>query len=108
ITTDIKGNIKYANKSLKTIFGYSLGELTGKPLPILMPKINRENYLKELKKFNKSGEHRLIGKKVTTTGLKKDGTEFPFEMSLAAWKSGNKTYFTSIIRDITERKKAEN
>lgn len=108
ITTDIKGNIKYANKSLKTIFGYSLGELTGKPLPILMPKINRENYLKELKKFNKSGEHRLIGKKVTTIGLKKDGTEFPFEMSLAAWKSENKTYFTSIIRDITERKKAEN
>jgi PAS domain S-box len=53
------------------------------------------------------GEHRLIGKTVVTTGIKRNGTEFPFEMSLSSWKSGQKIFFTSIIRDLTEKKKAE-
>ena len=107
VTTDAKGNIMFFNNSLTNIFGYTKEEITGKSLTILMPERFRNNYLEELEKFKKSGEHKLIGKTVATNGLKKDGTEFPFEMSLAAWKSGEKTYFTSIIRDIYERKKAE-
>ena len=106
-TTDAKGNIMFFNNSLTTIFGYTKKEIIGKPLTILMPERFRKNYLNELGKFEKSGEHRLIGRTVATTGLKKDGNEFPFEMSLASWKSRGKTYFTSIIRDITERKLAE-
>jgi two-component sensor histidine kinase len=48
-----------------------------------------------------------MGKTVTTTGLMKNKNEFPFEMSLSAWQSDGKTYFTSIIRDLTERQKAD-
>ncbi len=107
VTTDAKGNIMFFNNSLTTIFGYTKEEIIGKSLTILMPERFRIDYLKELEKFEKSGEHRLIGRIVATTGLKKDGSEFPFEMSLAAWKSRGKKYFTSIIRDITERKLAE-
>ncbi|MDO5836257.1 MAG: PAS domain S-box protein [Methanobacterium sp.] len=107
VTTDVHGVIKFFNNSLTTIFGYSHHELTGKPLTILMPPRFRITYIKELKRFQESGEHRLIGKTVMTTGLKRDGTEFPFEMSLSSWKSGEKIFFTSIIRDLTEKKKAE-
>jgi PAS domain S-box-containing protein len=108
VTTDANGNIIFFNNSLTKIFGYTKEELTRKPLTLLMPERFKKNYLNELEKFKKSGQHRLMGKTVTTTGLKKDKNEFPFEMSLSAWKSEGKTYFTSIIRDLTERKKAEN
>jgi len=107
VTTDVNGLIRFFNHSLTSIFGYSTEELTGKSLTILMPQRLRNTYIKELKRFKKNGEHRLIGKTVVTTGIKRDGTEFPFEMSLSSWKSGQKTFFTSIIRDLTEKKKAE-
>ncbi len=107
VTTDVNGVIKFFNDSLMTIFGYSKEELTGQPLTTLMPQRLKSAYLNELKRFKNSGEHRLIGKTVATTGLRKDGTEFPFEMSLSSWESGDKTFFTSMIRDLTDKKKAE-
>lgn len=107
VTTDVHGNVIYFNNSLNDIFGYSSDELKGKPLTLLMPDRNQEIYIKELEKFKSSGEHRLIGKVVRTTGLKKDGTEFPFEMSLSSWDSNENVYLTSIIRDLTERRKME-
>lgn len=107
ITTDMNGTILFYNKSLGTIFGYSKNEIVGKKLTILMPERYRKNYINELKGFKLSGEHQRVGKTLKTIGLKKDGTEFPFEMSLSAWKSGKKSFFTSIIRDINEREKAE-
>jgi len=107
VTTDANGKIIFFNDSLTKIFGYTKEEIKGKPLTILMPERFRKHYLEDLQKFKESGEHRMIGKTASTTGLRKDGIEFPFEMSLATWKSGKKTYFTSIIRDITRQKIAE-
>ena len=107
VTTDENGKIIFFNHSLTKIFGYTKEDLTGKPLTILMPIRYHKNYLISLQKFKESGKHRIIGKTVTTIGLKKDKSEFPFEMSLSAWKSEQKIYFTSIIRDLSERQKAE-
>lgn len=107
VTTDSDGNIIFFNDSLIKIFGYSRNELNGKSLTLFMPKRFKQKYLKELQSFKKSGKHKLIGKTVNTIGLKKDKTEFPFEMSLSAWQSEGRTYFTSILRDLTERKEAE-
>jgi PAS domain S-box-containing protein len=107
VTTDDNGNILYFNKIIKTLFGYSTEELAGKNLTILMPEKFKDKYLNELKKYKTIGQHKLVGKTVQTEGLRKDGTTFPFEMSLATWKSDKTTYFTAIIRDMTERKKAE-
>ena len=107
VTTDDNGNILYFNKIIKTLFGYSTEELAGKNLTILMPEKFKESYLNGLEEYKTSGKHKLVGKTVQTEGLRKDGTTFPFEMSLATWKSDQTTYFTAIIRDMTERKKAE-
>lgn len=107
VTTDVNGEIIFFNNSLNHIFGYTGEDLKGKPLTLLMPERNQEIYIKELEKFKSSGEHRLIGKVVSTTGLKKDRTEFPFEMSLSSWESNENIYLTSIIRDLTERRKME-
>ena len=108
ITTDMNGMILFVNDSLGTIFGYSREEIIGKNLTVLMPNRFKKDYLSELERFKVSGKHRLVGKTLKTLGLRKDGTEFPFEMSLSAWKTGEKSYFTSIIRDITERRQMEN
>jgi PAS domain S-box-containing protein len=107
VTTDHNGNILFFNKIFKKLFGYSADELSGKSLTILMPDKFRKGYLNKLENYEVSGKHSLLGKTVQTTGLRKDETTFPFEMSLSAWESDNTTYFSAIIRDITERKKAE-
>ncbi|OPY24263.1 MAG: sensory histidine kinase AtoS [Methanobacterium sp. PtaU1.Bin242] len=107
VTTDANGKVLFCNDSLGTIFGYSHDEIIGSNLTVLMPSRFREEYIKGLETFKFSGEHRRVGKTLKTRGLRKDGTEFPFEMSLSAWKSGGYNFFTSIIRDITEREKAD-
>lgn len=103
ITTDSHGKILYFNKSLEKMFGYSREELKNSELTILMPERYRKNFMADLTKFRSTGEHRLAGRTIETIGRKKDGSEFPFEMSLSKWEIENHVYFTSIIRDITER-----
>ena len=72
-----------------------------------MPDRFKKDYIKALDEFRVSGEYLHMGKTLKTIGLKKDGAEFPFEMSLSAWKTGQKHYFTSIIRDITKHQNME-
>lgn len=107
VTTDDNGKILFFNKMLETIFGYSTNELTGENLTILMPEQYRESYIEDMEEYKRTGVHKLLGKTVLTTGLRKDGTTFPFEMSLSAWKAEDTTYFSAIIRDVSERKQAE-
>ncbi|EKQ50691.1 MAG: PAS domain S-box [Methanobacterium sp. Maddingley MBC34] len=107
ITTDATGRILYFNKSLLEMFGYSEDELKNRELTILMPQRYRENFMKGIRKYQSTGEHSLAGRTLETIGLNKEGHEFPFEMSLTKWEIEEKIYFTSIIRDITERKKSE-
>jgi PAS domain S-box-containing protein len=105
ITTDAHGKILYFNNSLLKMFGYTKDELQNSKLTKLMPERYRKNFIETLKKFRSTGEHNLVGRFIETTGLKSDGKEFFFEMSLTKWETDEKIYFTSIIRDITERKK---
>lgn len=107
VTTDTNGNMVLFNSSFENIFGYTKEELFNQSLTILMPERNRSDFIKLVENFRKTGEHVLAGKVLETIGLRKDGTEFPFEMSLATWEADGGIYSTSIIRDITERKKAE-
>lgn len=107
ITADSKGDIILANNSATSIFGYSKDELIGKPVTILMPESCRQEHLAGFERFLKTGKPRLIGKTYETMGKRRDGTEFPVELSLSSWQVKGERFFTAIIRDITERKKAE-
>lgn|GEM_PF-1703944 len=106
ITTDSEGIISFFNPSLLELFGYSASELSDKPVSILIPKGHKKEHINGMKSLEAGKLHRT-GQTSRAIGLKKDGTEFPCEMSLSLWKSGEDTYFTSIIRDLTERQKAE-
>jgi PAS domain S-box-containing protein len=107
ITTDNSGKIVLFNPSLKDIFGYTIDEIKGKHVTLLMPARYREKFLQKLESFKSTGNHDLNGKTFESIGLKKNGREFPFEISIATWGSKDKKYTTSIIRDVTKRKKIE-
>jgi PAS domain S-box-containing protein len=106
ITVDSNGIITFFNHSLLQLFGYTKKELSGQPVSTFIPEGHKNEHINGMKSF-KSGQLHRTGKTSMAIGLKKDGTEFPCEMSLSAWKSGENTYFTSIIRDLTERQKVE-
>ena len=108
ITTDTDGNIVLFNQSLKNIFGYDIDEIKGKHVTMLMPDRYRKDFTDKLETFKSTGTHQLAGKTFETIGLRNDGTEFPFEISIATWGSKGNIFITSIIRDITKRKKTEN
>ncbi len=107
ILADSKGAIISWNKGAQFIFGYQDKEVLGKKLQIIIPERFREAHQKGMKRYLSTGEPRVIGKTVELQGLRKDGDEFPIELSLATWQEEGNFYFSSIIRDITERKQAE-
>ncbi|MEK6569880.1 MAG: PAS domain S-box protein, partial [Bacteroidota bacterium] len=107
IVANSRGNIISWNNAAHTIFGYGEEEALGKPLTLLMPERFHDPHRRGLQRFLSTGKSDTIGKTVEFAGRKKDGTEFPLELSLASWKTGEETSFTGIIRDVTERKQVE-
>src|SRR5213594_2393711 len=107
VSADKRGHITYFNPGAERIFGYAARDVIGSPLTLLMPKRFHEAHRQGLARFLTTGEARVIGRTVDLVGQRKEGTEFPLELSLASWKAGGETYFTGILRDITERKRLE-
>jgi len=107
VAVDAEGKINLWNKAAKEIFGYSEKEILGKPIQILLPECFRETDEKGMVEFLKTGASSSIGKILELLFLKKDGSEFPGEVSRFGWKIGDDTFIGAIIRDITERKRAE-
>ena len=72
-----------------------------------MPQRFREAHARGMAKVVASGESRLIDETVELYGITKDGNEFPIELSLSTWQSGNERFYTGMIRDIAMRKQNE-
>ncbi len=107
ITADSDGNIIAWNKGAEKIFGYSEKEMLAKPLTTIMPERFHKAHLEGIKRISTGGETRVIGKTVELVGLRKDGSEFPIELSLSTWKTGGSAFFSGILHDVTDRKHAE-
>ena len=105
ITTNQEGNVVFVNESFQKMFQYSDEEVIGKAVKMFIPPRLRDKYDQKLKEFHKTGQ-RQVGT-FESVGLKKDGEEFPFEMSITSWEGEGELFTTSIIRDITYRKNAE-
>ncbi|MCZ6671398.1 MAG: PAS domain S-box protein [Verrucomicrobia bacterium] len=107
IAADSSGTIVSWNQGAQTIFGYSEEEVSSKPLIFLMPERYRDKHQEGMKRLKATGKPRVIGKTVELHGLRKDGSEFPLELSLSTWSTEEGSFYSGIIRDITERKQAE-
>ncbi|MBE0448614.1 MAG: SpoIIE family protein phosphatase [Actinobacteria bacterium] len=107
VSADSHGKIIFWNRSAEVIFGYSAGEVVNKPLALIMPERFREAHQSGIDRVVSTGKSNVIGKTFEVTGLRKDGSEFPLELSLASWKTREGIFFTGIVRDITERRRTE-
>ncbi|MBU1065383.1 PAS domain S-box protein [bacterium] len=107
ISVDSRGNIVFWNSAAEKFFGYPADETIGKPVTVIIPERFREVHQKEMMRVVSTEKSNIIGKTVEITGLRKDASEFPLEISFASWKTREGVFFTSIVRDITERKQAE-
>jgi PAS domain S-box-containing protein len=101
------GNIISWNKAAEWFFGYAEEEVLDRPLTLIMPARYRERHLKGIDRLRSTGEARVLGKTIEAHGLRKDSSEFPLELSLSMGKTKTATFYSAIIRDITERKRSE-
>ena len=107
ITTDNQGIVLGWNRGAINIFGFEEAEILGKLLNLIIPSEYLDLHTNALKRVKTSDEKRVIGKTVELNGLKKDGTNFPLELSLSEWETSEGKFFTGIVRDITIRKRTQ-
>jgi PAS domain S-box-containing protein len=107
VLTDHGGHNISWNQAAERLFGYSKQDALGRPVTILIPARDRPSYEAALARSQRTGQSPLLGKTLEFTGLTKSGREVPLELSLATWTTKDGTYYSGIIRDISERKRAE-
>ena len=107
LSIDETGAILFANQATTAVFGYDSTELIGTPLTVLMPEFLRRLHEAGLKRYLATGQRHINWQGAQLTGLRKSGQEFPVEMSLGEMTQNGRRIFTGFIRDISERKQAE-
>jgi PAS domain S-box-containing protein len=107
VVVDAKGNIAMANRHAARLFGFDEGELVGRPVEILVPERYRSSHFTHRNAFFHTPSARPMGAGLELFGLRKDGSEFPVEISLSPVESEAGPMAISAIRDITDRKRAE-
>ena len=107
VISDGAGNIVDWNRSAERMFGYAEAEVSLRPLTLLLPKRYRDRHAAGMMRIAAGAEPKLAGQLIEFAGLRRDGSEFPLELSLATWQTGGRVFFSAFLRDITERKRAE-
>ncbi len=107
ITIDEGSTILYLNRATSDIFGYAPGELLGQSLTCIMPEYLRHVHEAGLKRYLETGRRHLNWDAVEVPGLHQDGHEIALEVSFGEHWQGGVHRFTGILRDISERKRAE-
>ncbi len=100
------GSIVFLNEEAELLFGYPRLELMGRPVEVLVPVRFREAHRAERAGYTAAPRRRPMGLGLDLFGLKKNGQEFPAEISLSPMQVGDKTYTVAAIRDATERNRA--
>jgi PAS domain S-box-containing protein len=107
VCMDENGAILLANPATARVFGYEPAELTGKPLTVLMPEFLRKMHESGLRRYLATGQRHINWQGTELTGLRKNGQEFPVEISFGEVTADGHRIFTGFVRDISERKQAE-
>src|SRR5215469_12167498 len=107
VVVDQAGRVVVVNSQTERLFGYKQDEILGRPVEVLIPERFRKQHQGHRGKFSAEPSVRPMGTKLELFGLRKDGTEFPVEISLSSIETAEGILATSAIRDLTERKRAE-
>lgn len=108
ITTDMRGVIISFSRGAEEMFGYRAGETIGRSIEMLLPERYREMHARERDRFTRGeAKTRYMGHRPAIRGLRRDGTEFRAEASIARVEHGEIVHLAVIVRDMTERFEAE-
>src|SRR5689334_6595969 len=101
------GRIQLVNGQAEKLFGYSRSELVGQLVDVLVPLRYREKHPHDRNGYFSAPRARAMGAGINLFAVRKDGSEFPAEISLGPVETANGLLVTAAIRDVTERKLAE-
>lgn len=104
---DGSGKISLANRAAEILFGYTREELLRLAVDELVPEGQRANHARHRANFIQAGVSRPMGLGLNLFGRRKDGSEFPVEISLSHVKAPSGVSVTAVVRDVTERKRME-
>lgn len=107
ITIDQNSKIQFVNSSVEKIFGYTIEELLGQQLTMLMPAHLQDIHLGGLRRYVNTGHRHISWSNVELPGVHKSGQEILLEVSFGEFNKKGQRFFTGTLRDITERKHAE-
>jgi PAS domain S-box-containing protein len=107
VSADGEGAIVGWNPGAERVFGYTEPEVRGQPITLLLPTAYHDRHTAGLARVRSGGESHIFGTPVEFEGRRKGGEEFKLELSLSEWEVSGETFRTAIVRDISERKQAE-
>ena len=108
VSVDAQQRIILANAAAERMFGHSASEMLGQPLGVLIPERLRAGHADHVASFGRSGvTSRRMGALRTVHGLRRNGEEFPIEASISRHESAGLTFYTAILRDDSERQRAQ-
>src|SRR5215831_7519648 len=107
VSADESGAIRFANPATTRVFGYDAAELIGRPLTVLMPEFMRKQHENGFRRYLATGQRHINWQGTELTGLRKNGQEFPVEVSFGETVTESGHTFTGFIRDVSARKRAE-
>jgi two-component system sensor kinase FixL len=107
IIIDERGLVESLSATAERLFGYSMEEVAGRNVSILMPSPYREQHDDYVRRYLATGERRIIGIGRIVVGQRKDGTTFPIHLTVGELRSADKHYFTGFIRDLTDQQLTE-
>ena len=107
VIIDDRGRIKTFNPACERLFGWTAAEVIGSNVKMLMPSPYQEEHDGYLERYHRTGERRIIGIGRQVTGLRKDGSCFPMDLSIGEASQDGAPVYIGIIRDLTAAKRAE-
>jgi PAS domain S-box-containing protein len=108
LIADADGNIVDLNDATAAMFGFDAADMTGREMSgLIMPERLRSAHKEGMARYAATGKAKVMGRRIEIDALRKDGTEFPIELSISSTGSGGKARYVAFMRDITDRRMAE-
>jgi PAS domain S-box-containing protein len=107
VMVDADGTIQMINAQAERLFGYARSDMIGQPIEMLVPERARAAHVAHRRSYHQVAHPRPMGAGLDLYGRRRDGTEFPVEISLSPFQTDKGTLIISAIRDITDRRRAE-
>jgi PAS domain S-box-containing protein len=107
IVMDHEGNVTEFNPAAEKTFGYSRNEMIGAPVARLIPPDLRTRHRAGLARYLETNVSSILGRRIELEGIRKDGTDFPLELTITRVQGREPPVFAGYLRDLTERRRAE-